>query len=136
VVTFLNSSGSFGSYAGQFHNDMPAGAIDMMGFYIAAGLWKRSGVISDLDGDGRSDPVLGTVLTSGVGGVGGCFLGRDPSTTILRSSADLAVGPATGDTTSAATVSYVGDVNGDGSVDWAVGHTRHSTDRGRVVLVY
>ncbi|MBI5486678.1 MAG: hypothetical protein HY905_05055 [Deltaproteobacteria bacterium] len=136
VLWFLNITGSFGTYSGLLMNDLPSNSNDWLGVYLGTGLWKGSGSISDLDLGGRTDLLAGMFYYSGQGGAGAAFLGRDYTASINESSADVLARPDAGDNLSAGTVGYLGDVNGDGAPDWAVGHTRHSADRGRIQVYY
>lgn len=137
VLVYLTSAGRFGAtYAGMIRNDAASAGNDALGNYLATGVFKRSSVLSDLDGDGRSDVLVGMWRLGGVGSAGMVFMRRDFATTVLASSADLTVRADAGDTVSHGSVGYIGDVNGDGWSDWAVGHTRHSSGRGRMIILY
>ena len=134
VLTFLNASGSLPStYSGMIRNDASPNTTDRFGFYLSTGNVPG---ISDLDGDGRTDVLVGMNRLAGAPGGGRMFMGRDFATTLTSSSADLTVAPDAADTLSNGAVGYLGDVTGDGAPDFAVGHTRHATNRGRTIVVY
>ncbi|MBI5498910.1 MAG: FG-GAP repeat protein [Deltaproteobacteria bacterium] len=137
VLTFLNASGSVpSSYTGSIRNDASPNTSDRLGLLLATGQAPGLPTSSDMDGDGRTDVLVGMNRLGGAGGAGRLFMGRDFATAITSSSADVTVAPDTTDVLSNGGVGYLADVTGDGSPDFAVGHTRHSTDRGRIIVVY
>ncbi len=137
VLVFLNATGTLpATYTGMIRNDSASSASDWLGLFLPTGQLKGSVALSDLTGDGRSDPIVGMNRLAGLGGAGRLFADRDYSTTIDSSSADLTLAPDAADTLSSGLVGYLGDVNGDGRPDWAVGHNRHATNRGRIIVAY
>jgi hypothetical protein len=137
VMAYLNSAGSLpGAYSGMLLNDLPANSGDRFGMILASGWFDGSAALSDIDGDGRSDMLVGMSKYGGAGGAGLLFVGRDLTTTVSESTADYAVRAVAGDTSSTGGVGFVGDVNDDGYPDFAVGQDRHSADRGRITMVY
>lgn len=137
ILVYLNTvSGLPSTSSGMIQNDVAMTTADRFGTNLANGYWKGMPTVGDMDGDGRGDVLAGMALYGGAGGSGALFVGREYSTTVNESSADLLVRPEATDTLSRAQVGFIGDVTGDGWMDFVVGHHRHAADRGRVVVVY
>ncbi|MFW6051988.1 MAG: FG-GAP-like repeat-containing protein, partial [Myxococcota bacterium] len=118
------------------HNDSAEPAGDQLGRHIAQAAVPGLVDYGDVDGDGRSDLFVGSRQNPDFPGVGQLFYGQpDLPATRNRSTADLTLDPAT-DGGTYRSVGYVGDIDGDGAWDLAVGDPDHDSDAGQVVLYY
>lgn len=137
VRVFLQSGGTY-SMASSFtySNDVPSGGNDFMGQSIALGYHPFLGAIGRLDADMRSDIFFGSVERGTGPGSAEIFYGRSAPTSRSRTAADASFSPMTAESTGARISAFLGDVNGDGFPDFAVGDPQFSSGAGRVVVYY
>ncbi|MDH5493380.1 MAG: FG-GAP-like repeat-containing protein, partial [Myxococcales bacterium] len=99
-------------------NNLGASGADNFGRHRAAGAHPIFGTLGDIDGDGATDVLLGSSARAGGAGTAEIFYGGSLPAEWLRSLADVSLAPSTSGEISAG---YVGDVDGDGHLDLAVG---------------
>jgi hypothetical protein len=136
VTYYLGAPGGFaGASTFQVSNDIAGGAGDKFGASIGAGRHPWLGPIGDMDGDRTADTIIGSneVGLTLTGAVQLFYLGR-PATNRLRSSG-ISFGPSTGASQNL-NGAYVGDVNGDGFSDIALGDRLYNAGAGRMTIQY
>jgi hypothetical protein len=129
----------------QYVNDTPASSADQFGNSLGQGRlpFPTLGNIGDIDEDGLVDVLVGSVQFSDDGagnplpGVGDLFYRDRSSSSVNRSVRSASVGPGSSILDNdGAKIAYIGDVNGDGFPDIAMGDPGYSTGTGRVVIYY
>jgi hypothetical protein len=127
--------GSVFVFLGQGRTD------DRFGRYAGEGRHPYLGSYGDLDGDGRADVLIGSDQNLSMGGASWLYYGyRLPAPAsfnrgdgILLESSSLSV---TGSELISSVPNHVGDMNGDGYVDIAVGMPNNAGGAGELVLLY
>jgi hypothetical protein len=117
-------------------NDSATPTNDRFGRSIAQGMVPGLEPWGDFNGDGYSDVFVGSNQNATVPGAAQLFLGHpNLPATRNRSTADVTLDPETtgGGFRSAG---LVGDLDGDGSPDLAVGDHAHLSNTGQVVIYY
>jgi len=143
VVLYLgNATGGFvGATTIAIGNDVADGSGDRFGMTLGSGRLPWLGTIGDIDRDRVADVLTGSLQRGTSHGTGEFFYRSTAATAMLRSQADLSVGPATSSAVTASTsdgmkVAFIGDVNGDGAPDVATADPAFGSGAGRLVIHY
>ena len=139
VNVLLQSGGSYGR-ASEFVvlNDVASGANDdQMGFTIGQGWTRALGNLGILNqGSSRSALLFGSFGFGAMPGTAELFYGTTPPVNTSRSEASATFSPTTMESSGVRAAGLVGDVNGDGFNDVAVGDPQFMSGDGRVVVYY
>ncbi|NOY90139.1 MAG: hypothetical protein GXP55_02940 [Deltaproteobacteria bacterium] len=116
--------GSAGAYSAATSfvvtNDTSSPNSDGYGRFLAQGGHPVFGLVGDLDGDGRADALIGSEQRGGGRGSVELYYGQAAGDR-NRSQADHSFRPVASTGSTARTSSYIGDVDGDGFSDFAIG---------------
>jgi hypothetical protein len=136
VVYHLGALGGFaGASTFRVTNDAPGASMDEFGGSMGLARHPWLGVIGDIDGDRIADAILGAdELGTTLSGHAHLFYFGAPATNRARSTG-IAFPVGTG-TSELLRVAFVGDVNGDGFADIALGDRLFGSGAGRVVIQY
>lgn len=132
VTYLLGAAGGFvGASAFTVTNDASNSAGDEFGYSVGAGRHPWLGLIGDIDGDHIADGLFGSKqLGAETAGYAHLLYFTSPASDRARSSG-VSLGPFTAGTTLFA--AFVGDINGDGYSDIALGD---SAGDGRIIILY
>ncbi|MCC7535934.1 MAG: FG-GAP repeat protein [Deltaproteobacteria bacterium] len=141
---YLGVGGGYtASSARLLQNDSVDRASDSFGRFIGTGvhtspLVGATGILGDLDRDGRADLLVGATQLDTMPAAGQLYYSGLVSElpAVARSLAHATFSPATAEAMPFRIPQFVGDVNGDGFLDLAVGDPDHLADTGRVVVYY
>lgn len=137
VRVFLQSGGTY-SAASSFtvSNDVTSAGNDLMGSTVGLGYHPFLGELGRIDGDTLSDLFIGAEERGTGVASGEIYYGTPGPTARTRTNADATFNPATAESTGRRVAAYIGDVNGDGLNDFALGDPRFGAGAGRVVVYY
>lgn len=130
-------SGFSGGPFSQIMNDSALTPNDQFGSTLGIGRHGYLGNLGDIDGDGSSDVVVGSVEEGTGPGSVDFFYRTNMRTDVARSRRDVVFGPAASSiaATDGVRAAYIGDVNGDGFPDIAVGDPAASA-AGQMTIYY
>jgi len=131
IIIYPGSGGNY-SAATRFviSNDTASPNNDLFGRSIAQAGHPIFGPMGDLDRDGRTDPLIGSVERGTGAGSVELFYGDLPGAR-ARSTANHSFQPAATTGSGARTCGYIGDVDGDGFADFAVGDPNGQSGAGQ-----
>jgi len=133
LTTYFGSGGTLDPASSlQTLNGYPDGTGDTFGLNLADGILAGFGNLGDIDGDGRTDFVVGsTEAGTGPGDVT-LFYGQAVPSRRERSEGTPVIAGTTGPSWPA----FIGDIDGDGYNDFAFGRPDENSGAGQLVLAY
>ncbi|MGE3628479.1 MAG: integrin alpha [Sandaracinaceae bacterium] len=139
IQILYQSGGTYGSAASLVVNNSTSAASDLMGQTIGIGWTRFLGNVGRLENpttDTMSDLLAGSRERGAAPGSVELFYGASTRADRQRLTADASFSPATTDTTGVRVAGYIGDIDGDGYNDFAVGDQNFMAGGGRVVVYY
>lgn len=137
VTYYLGARAGFAS-ASTFTitNDSAGASGDGFGGSLGDGRHPWLGVIGDLDGDHLADTIIGAAEHgTDTHGSAHLFYSSAPASNQVRSSGVTLSFTSTGNS-ELLRVAFIGDVNGDGFFDFALGDTQFNSGEGRLIISY
>jgi hypothetical protein len=136
-IHFGQRSGFAGGAVARINNDSASPSSDGFGDFLGIGRHPYLGNAGDLDRDGLVDILMGS-LEEGTGpSHGDLFYSVLALRSVrVRSARDVQLGPPSSSMTDGLRVQYVGDLNGDGYPDIALGDPTFMSASGRVTIHY
>lgn len=136
VHVYLGMGGTYDSSNEIVYlNDLASPAANFFGNTLGVAHVPALGVLGDLDGDGFSDLLTGSSARSTGQGSVEIFFGSLSTADRNRSAANASYQPGAV-AAGVRTAGYVGDVNGDGSVDFAIGDPAGNSGEGEFWVRY
>jgi len=125
--------GSGGTYSAAtsflITNNVSGAAGDVFGRFLAQAGHPVFGLQGDIDRDGQGDLLVGSVERGTAAGSVEMFYGQAPGAR-TRTAADHSFQPAASMGSANRTTGYIGDVDGDGFVDFAIGDPKGQSGAG------
>jgi len=133
LTTYLGSGTAFDtSSVINTNNDYTDAPGDEFGLSFADCMQSGFGAFGDIDGDGRGDVFAGSTDAGTGPGDATLFYGDATTTRRRRSEAT----PVFDGTVGASKASFIGDIDGDGYFDMAIGRPEENSGAGQLIIVY